>query len=342
MDNVIDLPQKNQKRNNEDKVRNTYGKLLIEMCKSNKLLIVNGRIGDNVYGKLTCKGSSTVDYFICDYFIYKYVSNMQVMEHSILFSDVHTPIVLHLNVQNDNNIVPSTPVINFTERIKPWDRSKELLYVQSMDSELISNILTSLDNITPENTTEYSINHIIKQLNMIYIDAAKTTLGTSTGGRKRIPKSNNSKPWFTNACQKARGKFRNSKVYYYRKRTENARKIYKNNEKMYKKILDKEQLLYRNKISKYLSEIQNKNPKEYWKIINRHYKNKSQEKAAIDMDTLYNYFTELNKSPKINEEINEMVEHGIANIQFTNTTTHILNDCITQDEIKRCIKNLKK
>jgi 3-methyladenine DNA glycosylase AlkC len=66
-------------------------------------------------------------------------------------------------------------------------------------------------------------------------------------------------------------------VYYCRKRTENVIKIYKNNEKMYKKILDKEQLLYRNKISKYISEIQNKNPKEYWKIINRHYKNKSQE-----------------------------------------------------------------
>jgi hypothetical protein len=37
----------------------------------------------------------------------------------------HTPIVLHLNLQNDNNIVPSTPVINFAEKNKPWDRSKE-------------------------------------------------------------------------------------------------------------------------------------------------------------------------------------------------------------------------
>jgi hypothetical protein len=27
MDNEIDLPQKNQKRNNEDKVRNAYGEL---------------------------------------------------------------------------------------------------------------------------------------------------------------------------------------------------------------------------------------------------------------------------------------------------------------------------
>jgi hypothetical protein len=84
------------------------------MSKTNKLLIINGRIGDNVYGKLTSKGSSTVNYFIYDYFIYKYVSNMQVMGQSILFSDVHTPIAVHLNLQKDNNIVPSTPAINFT------------------------------------------------------------------------------------------------------------------------------------------------------------------------------------------------------------------------------------
>ena len=267
---------------------------------------------------------------------------MQVLEHSILFSDIHTPIVLHLSLQNDNNIDSSTQVINCKEKIKSWDRSKEQLYVQSIDSELISNLLTSLDNIDPENTTESSINHIIKQLNKLYIDAAKTTLGTTTGSKKKITKPNkNTKPWFTNACQKARRKFRNSKVYYFRKRTESARKMYKDNEKMYKKILDKEQLLYRNKMSKYLSEIQNKNPKDYWKIINRHYKNKSQEKTEIDMDTLYNYYKELNKSPKINEEINEMVENEIASIQSTNTTTHILNDYITQDEIKRCIRNLK-
>lgn len=32
---------------NEDKLQNTYRKLLIELCKNKKLLIVNERIGDN-------------------------------------------------------------------------------------------------------------------------------------------------------------------------------------------------------------------------------------------------------------------------------------------------------
>lgn len=37
--------------------------MLLEMCKVNKMLIVNGCIGDNLLGKLICKGLSIVDYF---------------------------------------------------------------------------------------------------------------------------------------------------------------------------------------------------------------------------------------------------------------------------------------
>lgn len=54
--------------------------MLLEMCKVNKMLIVNGCIGDNLLGKLICKGLSIVDYIFCDYFIYKYVLNMRVFE----------------------------------------------------------------------------------------------------------------------------------------------------------------------------------------------------------------------------------------------------------------------
>lgn len=86
-------------RNNVDKIQNCYGKLLLEMCKSNNLLIVNGRLGDNISGKVTCKGTSTVDYFICDYGLRQHIDNMQVLEHSSLYSDVHNPIVLTLSKQ---------------------------------------------------------------------------------------------------------------------------------------------------------------------------------------------------------------------------------------------------
>lgn len=82
-------------KNNEDKLQNTYGKLLIELCKIKTLFIVNWRIGDNLTGKITSQNSSVVDYFLCDCSIYKYVSDMLVFDQSSLFSDVHTPIVMY-------------------------------------------------------------------------------------------------------------------------------------------------------------------------------------------------------------------------------------------------------
>lgn len=117
--------------------------------------------------------------------------------------------------------------------------------------------------------------------------------------------------------QKARTKYRNSKVYYYRKRTVNAHKKYKEHEKNYKTIIDKEQLKYRNKISKHLKDIKNKNPKEYWKVINKYNKNKNcQNQSAIGIDDLYQYFRDLNRSPEISDENNHMVDNEIANLQY--------------------------
>lgn len=110
-------------RNNEDKAQNTYGKLLIELCKNKKLLIVNGRIGDNSTGRLTCKNSSVVDYFLCDYIMYKYVSNVRVIDQSSLFLDVHTPIVLYLNIQKNTSSDFSKQKVDCVQNFKSWDPS---------------------------------------------------------------------------------------------------------------------------------------------------------------------------------------------------------------------------
>ena len=37
-------------------------------------------------------------------FVFVFVSNMQVLEHSKLFSDVHTPIVLYLDLPENTNV----------------------------------------------------------------------------------------------------------------------------------------------------------------------------------------------------------------------------------------------
>ena len=268
------------------------------------------RIEDKLSGKFTCKGLSTVHYFLCDYSIFKFVSNMQVLEHSKLFSDVHTPIVLYLVLPENSNV--------FLPKLLDSDREK--IFLESIDSDQLYELLISLDNTCSnmKNTTEGDIDEIVAKLNKIYIDAAKISLGTSKPSRGNIKMSklsNNSKPWFNNVCQKARTKYRNSKVYYFRKRTEGAYKKYKEHETSYQKTLDKEQVKHRNKVSTYLKEIKikTKNPKEYWKIINKHTKNKKgQELSGIDINVLYQYFRDLNRCPEISYEINLAIDNDIA------------------------------
>ena len=54
-----------QERTSLDKGINQYGRRFLDLCKTNTLYIVNGRIGDDRYhGRVTCKGNSTVDYMI--------------------------------------------------------------------------------------------------------------------------------------------------------------------------------------------------------------------------------------------------------------------------------------
>ena len=56
------------KRNSEDKNKNTRGNDLLDICKVNDMLVLNGRTSGDIFGKYTChnwNGSSVVDYFLC-------------------------------------------------------------------------------------------------------------------------------------------------------------------------------------------------------------------------------------------------------------------------------------
>ena len=54
------------KRSNVDKSTNRNGDNLVDLCKVQELVIVNGRIGaDKNIGRTTCDDISTIDYVIC-------------------------------------------------------------------------------------------------------------------------------------------------------------------------------------------------------------------------------------------------------------------------------------
>ncbi|CAG2236183.1 unnamed protein product [Mytilus edulis] len=85
-------------RENMDKTKNNYGNLLLDLCRYTGVYIVNGRIGDNITGKLTSKNAATVDYFLATPDLLNIISNSDVLHFSNLFSDAHCPLDISINI----------------------------------------------------------------------------------------------------------------------------------------------------------------------------------------------------------------------------------------------------
>ena len=76
---------------------NTFGHRLIELCKDNNVVILNGRVGeDQNIGNFTTTRNSVVDYIIMSANKFKYLSDFKVHKFDPPLSDIHCPISCHL------------------------------------------------------------------------------------------------------------------------------------------------------------------------------------------------------------------------------------------------------
>ena len=81
-------------RNNTDNTVNSYGYKLLDFCKNNNIFILNGRLGtDHSQPSLTCKNSSTVDFFLSSAHVLPNIANFMStnFHHCILMRIVQLP-----------------------------------------------------------------------------------------------------------------------------------------------------------------------------------------------------------------------------------------------------------
>ena len=120
-------------RNSADQSINSYGYNLLDFCKNNNLFILNGRIGnDCAQPQLTCKNSSTVDYFISSAHVMPNILDFHVHEFSPLYSDAHCPVALTLNTEIIED--PSYPENNSSmSKPKLWNSDKSESFINNID-----------------------------------------------------------------------------------------------------------------------------------------------------------------------------------------------------------------
>ncbi|GFS20731.1 zinc-binding alcohol dehydrogenase domain-containing protein 2, partial [Elysia marginata] len=84
--------------------------MLLDMCKTTELIILNGRCGEDKYlGATTCNNSSVIDYALVNYgCLDNFHINFKVHEFSHLLSDVHNQISISLSpIINISHLSPS-------------------------------------------------------------------------------------------------------------------------------------------------------------------------------------------------------------------------------------------
>ena len=94
----------NYNRNSCDKICNTQGQNLIDLCIASQLRILNGRFIGDILGNFTCHksyGASVVDYALADMDLLKSIHFFQVKNATYLSDHSQISVHLHCNLSID-------------------------------------------------------------------------------------------------------------------------------------------------------------------------------------------------------------------------------------------------
>ena len=144
-------------------------------------------------------------------------------------------------------------------------------------------------------------------------------------------------PWFTNSCREKRKAFHKAKKNYNLNKSDANKRNLQTAYKSYKAEMNSSYQNYQFKMENELRKKSNSDPRELWKILNNFSNSNSREDPKLTIDTLYEYFKNLNSTDDTDDSD---VEFDIPNLD-DDLANDILNSKITEDEIISAIRGLK-
>ncbi|CAC5399374.1 unnamed protein product [Mytilus coruscus] len=272
---------------------NTYGYKLLNCCKKMNMYIANSRIGvDKGVGKTTCKNTSVVDYLLLSSKLFTLVKEFEIQQVDPLLSDVHSAIHITLksqSVSHENNSVTSYQ----TSKTR-WHDNKRNQFVNTVHNkkEQLSAILNDLHNLhSSDHCTQHEIDTVVDNIGEILVSSANDTFVKNRG---TTTQRTNKKPWYTKKCYDARKKFHKARKQYSLHKNETNHKKLLDFSKQYKQITNKAYNDYQFNLESKIRNTSKINGREFWKILNNFNKKGNDDSNIISMESLYNYFKDLN------------------------------------------------
>ena len=183
-------------RNSEDKKINSRGKDLLDICKVNDLLVVNGRTTGDIFGKFTShnwNGSSVVDCCIASNSILDNITNFNVGPYIPWLSD-HCLISSTLffgNASLREEIEQMNP-----KDLHPgwiWNETDRENYCESLSLDYFKEKFGAL-----ENSPDITPNELAKEIKLLLMENTKTARVREKKKMKNEPLSD---PWFDTECK---------------------------------------------------------------------------------------------------------------------------------------------
>ena len=341
---IPDVAPISQNRNNQDKITNGHKTLLLDLCGSQNLLILNGRtIGDSA-GNYTCykwNGNSVVDYFIASTSFLHRVKSLSVGEHT-LFSD-HNPVLLSLwhrrKAPQRNSQAPTIIYEEAPFRYKITEDGLANFTKQFEQPEFIQRIsqLTNDVESTPKN--HEAVESLNRQITELINDVAKKEFDISKQTKNPKPKFAS---WFDGKCHTARRLFKRSiKIVDNNPDNQRIKTRHRANSRGYRKIVNKKKDDFFNSLNKKIKNGKIISWRDFKKL--KSYKKEEVQTETEQLNAFQQFYSELysDNHPTVDtltkrallEEANALSEGSAPN--------EFLNSPFTLNELNAALGDLK-
>ena len=343
---IVDIPDRFLSRSSLDKrPLNNHGKRLIELCKSTSLLILNGRVGDDVnVGNFTsfnhkCRG--VLDYMIASPSLLRCITNFKV--HSPFPESDHSPLELCLRCNySDADSYNSTQLGDWSSHFRyVWkqndiNRLKGVLF-DDISNDYYNDYRDSLSEISQTNAVAAKFDSFITQACQRTFDMKETYF------KKRYEKAK----WFDAECLELR-----SQAVKAGERSHTAQDKHRLNKacKDYRACKQRKKRLFKQKCIAEIDKIAQSNPSELWTFLKKVKRNNDITKPSGE--EFFQHFENLT-NPEIKNNFDCDYEKA-ANLflknydsgkdapkSATNIEYELLNDFFTCDEVSIAIDSLK-
>uniref|UniRef100_A0A671UAW8 ribonuclease H n=1 Tax=Sparus aurata TaxID=8175 RepID=A0A671UAW8_SPAAU len=323
-------------RHNFDKITNTSGTQLLQLCRTLGLYIVNGRLRGDSLGRYTFSsalGSSTVDYAITD------LDPMSLRAFTVYpltpLSD-HSKITVYLKREHSNYEASKPSELYNTTHSYRWKSDSMESYQKAFENSKIQySIDLFLSEIFPHNND--GVNTAVGKINAIF-DKLANLSNLKTSNHK--PKQTHNNKWFDSDCKNIRKTLRKLSNEKHRDpNNQNIRLRYHDTLKQYKHTLRaKKDKHSRTQLSEIEESLESNQFWQKWNTLNK----TQQDQLAIQNGSIWmNYFTELYSNFAKNSDQNKTHAKWKTLELAIKDNQNPLDASITEQELTESIQSLK-